>query len=656
MQQPVLVRVVGWSSFFLAFVAFAGQWVVDSPNGNVEVVVRTTPSAPDGTVGLEFQVLRKAAQGQTVRMLGPGALGFVFDRAPQADRIQRVQAGRLREITHLYTLLHGKRRRCRNRGRELTLHCQSVGGIQWDLVVRAYNDGVVFQYRFLEPKGWIGEVLKEQTVFRFPSKARLWMAPAAKITKYSPAYEEYYRNGIPPTAESPYGLGWSFPVLFEVPGGWGLVTESGYFPQAYGSRLASVPRDGGYRVELPSPEEGNGYGRARPQVRFPWTTPWRVVIVGDRPGAIVESTLVTDVAPPCRLKQTDWIRPGRVAWSWWSDPKSPLDAEKQKRFIDLAAEMGWEYVLVDANWTRMERGNLFEVLEYAKQKGIGGWLWYNSGGPHNVVTEKPCGMMFFRSVRRFEMDWLKKIGVCGVKVDFFQSDKQEIFRLYQEILEDAARARLMVNFHGCTLPRGWERAYPNLMSMEAVRGEECYIYDSEYPDRAPVQNTILPFTRNAVGPMDYTPCGFTDRTYRRKTTWAHELALTVLFESGLLHFCDAPRGYHQLPEFARAFLQEVPVVWDEVRVLDGEPGRFVILARRAGSKWYVAGVNGTSQPQRWQVNLSSLLSGRKATMRWIQDGRSRTELEKRSVEVDPDHSVLSISVLPRGGFVGVLSP
>ena len=263
MQQPVLVRVIGWSSFFLAFVAFAGQWVVDSPNGNVEVVVQTTSSAPDGTVGLEFQLIRRTAQGQTVRMLGPGALGFVFDRAPQADRIQRVQAGRLREITHSYTLLHGKRRRCRNRGRELTLHCQSVGGIRWDLVVRAYNDGVAFQYRFLEPKGWIGEVLKEQTVFRFPSKARLWMAPAAKITKYSPAYEEYYRNGIPPTAESPYGLGWSFPVLFEVPGGWGLVTESGYFPQDYGSRLASVPRDGGYRVELPSPEEGNGVGHGR---------------------------------------------------------------------------------------------------------------------------------------------------------------------------------------------------------------------------------------------------------------------------------------------------------------------------------------------------------------------------------------------------------
>ena len=657
MRALQMALAVWWGGLFMAS---AGQWVVESPNGQVRMVVETTQPAADGTMGLEFQVFRVTASGRMVRMLGPGTLGFAFDRAPQADRVESVQAGPLREITHSYTLLHGKRRKCRNYGREQLLHCRTTDGMRWDLLVRAYNDGVAFQYRFLEPKGWIGEVLGERTVFRFPPKARLWMAPAAKITKYSPAYEEYYRNGVPPTVESPYGLGWSFPVLFQVPGegsgSWGLVTESGYFPQDYGSRLASTPKEGGYAVALPSPEEGNGYGRARPQVQFPWTTPWRVIIVGDRPGAIVESTLVTDVAPPCRLKETDWIRPGRVAWSWWSDPKSPLDAEKQKQFIDLAAEMGWEYVLVDANWTRMERGNLFDVLRYAKKKGIGVWLWYNSGGPHNVVTEKPRGMMFFRSVRRFEMDWLKQIGVRGVKVDFFQSDKQEIFRLYQEILEDAAQAKLMVNFHGCTLPRGWEWAYPNLMSMEAVRGEECYIYDSTYPDQAPIQNTILPFTRNAVGPMDYTPCGFTDRKYRRKTTWAHELALTVLFETGLLHFCDAPRGYHQLPAFAQAFLREVPVRWDDVRVLDGQPGRYVILARRTGQKWYVAGVNGTSRPQRWKVNVAPLLGGKNATMRWIEDGASRTKLKKQVIEVTPDRSILSISVLPRGGFVGVLAP
>jgi hypothetical protein len=382
--------------------------------------------------------------------------------------------------------------------------------------------------------------------------------------------------------------------------------------------------------------------------------PWRVIIIGQTLGTIVESTMVTDLSAPCAVKDTSWIKPGRASWSWLSDHDSPQDCTKLKTFVDLAAQMGWEYSLVDANWDIMKNGTIHDLIAYANSKKIGLLLWYNSGGPHNYVTERPRGLMDLREVRRYEFQRLKDWGIKGVKVDFFQSDKQNIIQLYLDILKDAADFQMMVYFHGCTLPRGWERTYPNLMTMEAVRGAESYSFDKTFPQQAPAHNTILPFTRNAVGSMDYTPVMFADNVYPHITTYGHELALSVIFESGLLHFADAVKPYLDLPDAPKTFLKQVPATWDQTHFIAGEPGRFVILARRKGNDWYIGGINGRDIAEQINVSLTFLGQGQ-YSMTWIQDGKEARSFDTQSQTVASNGSV-TVNLGSYGGFVAVLRP
>jgi hypothetical protein len=314
--------------------------------------------------------------------------------------------------------------------------------------------------------------------------------------------------------------------------------------------------------------------------------------------------------------------------------------------------MGWELVLVDANWDEMGEGAVEKLVEYGRGKGVGILLWYNSGGPHNVVTEKPRDRMYDPTVRDEEMSWLERVGVKGIKVDFFQSDKQAIIRLYEDILQDAARHRLMVNFHGCTLPRGWTRTYPHLMSMEAVRGAESYIFDPEYPEKAPWHNAVLPFTRNAVGPMDYTPVTFSDNRYPHLTSLGHELALSVVFESGWIHLADSAASYRSQPVEVREFLSSLPAAWDETRYLAGFPGESIVLARRRGDRWFVAGINGGNDAASMEIDLGSLgLGGKQGIL--ITDTED-ARLAARGVAV-PQDGTLRIELRPRGGFVWSLT-
>ena len=435
---------------------------------------------------------------------------------------------------------------------------------------------------------------------------------------------------------------------------WALLTEAGLDTSYCGCHLAPKASDGVYRIQFPDEAEGNHVGRVEPSWMLPWATPWRVIVVGDSVGDIVESTLVMDVSPASVVKDTSWIKPGRASWSWLFDHDSPQDCTKLKAWVDLAAQMGWEYSLVDANWTQMKNGTIHDLLAYAKSKGVGLLFWYNSGGPHNSVSEKPRGLMDDRDIRREEFRLLKKWGVQGVKVDFFQSDKQNIIQLYQDILQDAAQAQIMVNFHGCTLPRGWSRTYPHLMSMESVRGEECYSFDQKFTTEAPVHNVTLPFTRNAVGPMDYTPVMFADNVYPHLTTYSHELALSVVFESGWLHFADGVKPYIDLPEAPKTFLQHVPVAWDETRFLAGEPGQYVVLARRSGNQWYLGGLNGENAGRDIDMALSFLGQSR-CTMTVIEDGKAARTFDNETKAVtSQDH--LEVRLLPYGGFVAILTP
>lgn len=638
------LRVICWmaaSAITCTGFGAPNTWTLTSPNGKVEA----TLSLKDGKLAYRVSV---AGQGM---VLNPSSLGVMLKGQDLAASLEIVAARGPTEVHASYKLVHGKRLQCSNDAREITLSLLNPLGTTLEVDFRAYNDGVAFRYR-VPGAADAATFQRELTTFAIPEDARLWAAPADKAGTYSPAYETYYENGVPMGAVASNGHGWSFPMLLKTRNGsWALITESAVDTTFCGSRLSSAPTNGAYSVELPIEAEGNGTGSIYPVAKLPWTMPWRVVIAGDSLATIVESTLVTDVHPPQEVADTSWIRPGRVAWSWWSDNPSPKDAVKQKQFVDLAAEMGWEYMLVDANWTIMEKGNVQEVLQYAKDKGVGVLLWYNSGGPHNLVTEKPRDTLTYGPVRKFELDLLKGWGVKGIKVDFFQSDKQNVVSLYHEILRQAAEAKVMINFHGCTLPRGWERQYPHLMSMEAVRGAECYIFDSKYPDAAPVQNTILPFTRNVVGPMDYTPVTLSNHNYPHKTTAAHELALAVLFQSGWVHFADRAEAYRALPEVWKSFLKEAPVVWDETRFVSGEPGDYVILARRKGNDWYLSGVNGRNEAREVSVKLGAWFQTDRATLTSLHD---EPTLDAKAVRWTENERALSATMAPRGGFVAIL--
>ncbi len=634
-------------------------WEVSSPQGNLtmSVYLADRGGTADYTAAVRLYFSLQCRLGdKSIAVLRDSPLGIVRDDQAFLDGLTFVSASKIQKVEHRYSLPHGKRSQYGNVCNEQTIVFQNARSAKVELIVRAYDDGAAFRYRFPEKDDIVHKVTQEATGFALPKDARCWMMPYDAPTQYSPAYEVYYENDIAVGTPCPKEFGWAFPALFCVDGGkcWALLAEADMDRNYFGARLESKAANGVYRIRMPDAEEGLGTGSIQPSSGLPWQTPWRVIMTGTL-STIVESTLITDLSRPTEMKDLSWIKPGRVSWSWWSDQDSPQNCASLKTFVDLASEMGWEYTLVDANWTIMKNGTIHDLMEYAAEKKVGVLLWYNSGGPHNRVTEMPRGMFDMPGVRRFELERLKRWGVKGVKVDFFQSDKQNILSLYQEILADAADFQIMVNFHGCTSPRGWSRTWPHLMSMEAVRGEECYIFDPTYPDRAPSYNTVLVFTRNVIGPMDYTPVGFSNNRYPHKTSVAHELALSVVFESAWLHFTDSVQSYRSQPDFVKEFLRAVPVSWEDTRLLEGLPGSHAILARRKGERWFVAGINGLAEPRTVVLDLSVLGTG-PWKLDLIADGDKPGSFSHSEPKTLAAGEKRSVTLGAFGGFVARLSP
>ena len=532
-------------------------------------------------------------EGQTY--LDTSRLGIILRDRQFVDNLELIDSEE-RQGRSAYTLTTGKQRRVDKPYRETRYAVRNAAGQRMQLEIRVYDDGMGYRYVFPDSNL---VVVSERSEFVLPPTLTAWRQENDSITTYSPAYERYFNKSV---VSAPMERGESivFPVFAYDDERAVLLHESAPEGQYFGANLV---QDGNrYRINTPRPAEANGLHDTVAALGSVPYTPWRIIVAGPTPATVLQTTLPTDFSPRNRLANTGWIQPGRAAWSWWSDNDSPQDFKKQQRFIDFAAEQGWEYSLVDANWNVMKGGTLEELAAYAKTKGVKLLAWYNSGGPHNDVPEMPRDRMLDPAVRRAEMQKLRNMGIAGIKVDFFQSDKQAIMNQYIGILEDAADYKLLINFHGCTVPRGLRRTYPNLMTMEAVSGAECYIFRENYEQRAPAQNTVLPFTRNAVGPMDFTPVTFTKLANPRITTDAHELALAVIFESGIQHFADDVDAYRALPELARRYLAEVPTVWDEIRLIDAVPGEYVVLARRNGERWYVAAINGTGEPITLQID------------------------------------------------------
>jgi hypothetical protein len=633
--------------------AASEEWEVRSPDGTLAFVLRLGASGEPDAGRLGYTVVR-ARGGVRATILERSALGVRRDDQRFVENLRLASAGPPTEVDETYNAVHGKRRSIRHRARQQTFTFVNDAAARLELVVRVADDGAAFRYRFPEVDARARKLVEDASEFTIPAGARAWMLPHQPAGQYTPAYEDLFVE-VPVGTSAPTPSGWSFPALFEIAGGraWMLLTEADVDEHGCATRLASEAPGGRYRIRLPEAGEGQDIGDVEPSSPLPWRLPWRVIIAGDSPSRVVESTLVQDLSPPPAVPDTSWIRPGRVSWSWWSDSDSPRNEAALEAFIDLAAEMEWEYSLVDANWNLMDPAALQRVLAHAREKRVGVLLWYNSGGPHNSVTEQPRDLMHLRDVRRREFAKLRDWGVKGVKVDFWQSDKQDRMAQYIDLLRDAAEFHLLVDFHGCTLPRGWSRTYPHLMSMEAVPGAEQYKFNEAYPKKAAWHNTVLAFTRNVVGPMDYTPVTFTDVKYPRITTDGHELALSVVFESALQHFADSVQAYRALPDAARTFLKAVPAAWDETRLLAGTPGALAVVARRSGEEWYLGGISGEDTARPVDVSLS-FLGPAAHRVSIVTDGDGPRQLVG-STRIVTARDRLRMDLQPRGGFVARVS-
>ena len=628
------------------------SWSLRSPDKKIVISVNTKGNLDKMDDKLIYSVSMKE-QGNRLQVIEHSPLGLEREDGRFAENLRYLSSDRKKNILENYHLISGKNLDCRSEFNELVIRFQNRAGQKINLVFRAYDDGVAFRYQFPGQKSRETRIIRELTSFNLGT-GQMWAHPYDTVARWGPGYETYYEGPMEiGTSAPPNKNGWAFPLLFQSHNTWIMISESDLDGTYGASHLYSKANDGLYRIKFAESEEAMGYYENTSHSKIPWETPWRFMIIGNELSDIVESDMVTDLADPCRLENTSWIKPGRASWSWWSESDSPRDYNRLRPYIDFAAEMGWEYSLVDANWNHMKNGSVEQLAEYASQKGVGLLLWYNSGGKHNDVPEEPRDLMDERNVRRKEFERISKMGIKGIKVDFFQSDKEEIIKQYIEILEDAADYQLVVNFHGCTLPRGWRRTWPNLLTMEAVRGGESYKFDRNFPQDAPSHLAIVPFTRNIVGPCDYTPGGFSNSTYPHLTTYAFELALPIVIESGIMHYSDTPSKTRSLPDYAQKLLRDLPVCWDETRYLAGYPGKDAVIARRKGEVWYIGGINGESLEKDITVNINSI-APEGTELELIQDEGKPAFLQKNNFV--PGSGTFTAHLQPYGGFVATIAP
>ncbi|CDD52258.1 putative uncharacterized protein [Bacteroides sp. CAG:875] len=528
-----------------------------------------------------------------------------------------------------YMMVTGKRRHCTNRGNQQVFHFKNTGDVHLDLEFRVYDDGIAFRYVLPEVKDELC-IAGEKTTFQFPGGITRW------TQKLSQSYEDFYLKNKGRVADYSKNQ-WGFPALFEVSDSiFTLVSEANIMRGNCGSWLNNASSESAYQVEMAQPAKVSGK----------WCSPWRVAIIGSLAN-VVESTLITDVSEPCRLTDVSWIKPGVVSWIYWAYNHGSNDYQIVKKYIDFAADFHLPYVLIDAEWDGMANGgNVDDALRYAKEKHVSPLLWYNSSTAWCLYG--PLYRLNKPETRQKEFAWLESVGVKGIKVDFFHPDSTSVMNYFMDILEDAAKYHLMVNFHGATIPRGWQRTYPHMMSVEGVYGAEWYNNKEVLTDSAAWHNCTLPFTRNVVGPMDYTPCTFTDSQHPHITSNGHELALLVTFESALQHLADRPEGYHAQPAEVRSFISSLPTVWEDTKLLDGYPSHHVVMARKNGNCWYIGGLNGTNESMPLAVDLSFIPENIKGVTLYA-DGQKSNQFAIRKLSGTGKN--VQVDCLPRGGFV-----
>ena len=614
----------------LSMLLAAALTVLGSPDGKLSVRLEQTPDSHI-LYSVEYD-------GKT--MLSPSPLGLV---AQDCDYSKLVYTGEERKAVKVdYRLDRIKTSHVSHDAVRYMTHFKTPEGRLLDIEWHLSDNDVAFRYSIPRDTdtGSI-RVMREETGFDFPEGTSTYLCPQSdamigwKRTK--PSYEEYYRNAAPLGEKSEFGHGFTFPCLFNTPGGWVLVSETGVDSRYCGSRLDDYAEGSGYRVAFPMPEENNGNGTVEPAFALPGCTPWRTITVGTDLAPIVETTIAFDVVEP-RFESTRSYEFGKSTWSWivWQDASCNYD--DQKTYIDFASELGYPYCLIDAFWDQnIGRDRIEELSRYARSKGVSLFLWYASSGWWNDISQSPVHIMSDPIARKKEMRWLESIGVKGIKVDFFGGDKQETMRIYESILSDADDCGIMVIFHGCTLPRGWERMYPNYVGSEAVRASENLVFSQYECDIEAVNATLHPFIRNSVGCMEFGGTFLNKRLNRangqpdargriggteRKTSDAFQLATAVLFQNPIQNFALTPNNLEDAPAAAIEFMREVPTTWDETRYIAGTPSKDAVIARRCGSIWYVGAVNAVDETLELDVDgIVAALGGSSAEAIYTDEGQ-----------------------------------
>ena len=614
-------------------VASAENKQITSPDGKLVVTVADMDGRPSYSVSYD-----------NVLFLKPSPLGMIANIGDFSSGMSLEKNVSTNKIDETYELASIKKSKVHYVANEAVFSFTQQGKTIYDVIFRISNNDVAFKYRMYPQGETLSCVIKkEATGFAFPDGTTTFLCPQSKpmggFARTSPSYETSY-TADDVAGKNGWGEGYTFPCLFRNgDNGWVLVSETGVNGGYCASRLLGH-KEGVYTIGFPQEGEANGNGTVSPGIALPGETPWRTITVGKTLAPIVETTVPFDVVKPLYQAKGEYTY-GRGSWSWIIGMDGSTNYKEQLRYIDFSAAMGYQSVLVDALWDKqIGRDKIEELAKYGKDKGVALYLWYNSNGYWNDAPQTPRSIMDNAIARRKEMKWMQSIGIRGIKVDFFGGDKQMTMQLYEDILSDANEYGLLVIFHGCTLPRGWERMYPNFASSEAVLASENLHFSQGSCDNEAFNATLHPFIRNTVGSMDfggsalnkYYNADNAPRGSRRVTSDVYALATAVLFQSPVQHFALAPNNLTDAPSWAIDFMKEVPTTWDEVRFIDGYPGKYVILARRHGDKWYIAGVNAQKETLKLKVNLPMFSNGEKVRLfsddKALQGGVKQIEIGK----------------------------
>lgn len=615
-------------------VASAENKQITSPDGKLVVTVADMDGRPSYSVSYD-----------NVLFLKPSPLGMIANIGDFSSGMSLEKNVSTNKIDETYELASIKQSKVRYVANEAVFSFTQQGKTIYDVIFRISNNDVAFKYKMYPQGETLSCVVKQEvTGFAFPDGTTTFLCPQSKpmggFARTSPSYETSY-TADDAAGKNGWGEGYTFPCLFRNgDNGWVLVSETGVNGGYCASRLLGH-KGGTYTIGFPQEGEANGNGTVSLGIALPGETPWRTITVGKTLAPIVETTVPFDVVKPLYPAKGEYTY-GRGSWSWIIGMDGSTNYKEQLRYIDFSAAMGYQSVLVDALWDKqIGRDKIEELAKYGKDKGVALYLWYNSNGYWNDAPQTPRGIMDNAIARRKEMKWMQSIGIRGIKVDFFGGDKQMTMQLYEDILSDANEYGLLVIFHGCTLPRGWERMYPNFASSEAVLASENLHFSQGSCDNEAFNATLHPFIRNTVGSMDfggsalnkYYNADNAPRGSRRVTSDVYALATAVLFQSPVQHFALAPNNLTDAPSWAIDFMKEVPTTWDEVRFIDGYPGKYVILARRHGDKWYIAGVNAQKETLKLKVNLPMFSNGEKVRLfsddKALQGGVKQIEIGKK---------------------------